>query len=115
MSVEGWSDEAILREMGERLRTERLNRNLTVDEVATRAGVSPVTMYKVESGANHSLKTLLRILRALNLLNRVDALLPDVGVSPIQLAALRGKQRQRASGSRGRRSGSQLDRSWSNE
>ena len=112
MSVEGWSDEAILQEMGERLRTERLNRNLTVEEVAIKAGVSPATMYKVENGANHSLKTLLRILRALNLLNRVDALLPDLGASPIQLAILRGKQRQRASGSRGRRAGPQSDLSW---
>ncbi len=102
MSIESWTDEAILAQVGERIRTERLNRNLTAQEVADYAGVSLATLSKVERGHNHSLKTLLRILRALGLLNRVEALLPDQGPSPIQLARLRGKQRQRATGSRGR-------------
>ena len=102
MGIESWTDEAILSEIGERISTERLNRNLTAQEIANRAGVSLATVYKVERGQNHSLKTLLRILRALRLLNRIETLLPDQGPSPIQLAMLRGKQRQRASGSRRR-------------
>lgn len=102
MGIEAWTDEAILAEIGGRLRTERLNRNLTVEEVADRAGVSAKTVRNVESGENHSVATLLRVLRVLGLLGRVDALVPEPGLSPIQLAKLRGKPRQRATGSRGR-------------
>ncbi len=102
MGFESWTDEAVLGEIGARIQTERLNRNLTAQEVADHAGVSPATVSKVERGRNHSLKTLLRILRALGLLDRVEALLPDQGPSPIQLAKLRGKRRRRATGSRGR-------------
>lgn len=101
MTVDGWSDEAILREVGSRLRTERLNRNLTAEEVADRAGVSEPTLYRLERGENTSLQTLIRVLRALGLLGRIDALVPETPVSPIQLARLQGRERQRASGRRG--------------
>ena len=101
MNIAGWTDDAVLIEIGERIQTERLNRNLTIQEVSDRAGVSVGTISKVERGHNHSLKTLLGILRALGLLSRVEALLPGDGPSPIQLAMLRGKRRQRATGSRG--------------
>ena len=101
MGIEAWSDEAILTEVGVRLRTERLNRNLTIDEIAERAGVADKTVRNVETGENYSVATLLRLLRALGLLGRVDALIPEPGLSPIELAKLRGKQRQRATGRRG--------------
>ena len=102
VDIASWTDEAILGEIGARLQTERLNRNLTAQEIADRAGVSLATIYKVEQGGNHSVRTLVRILRALDLVSRIEALLPDQGPSPIQLAMLRGKQRQRATGRRGR-------------
>jgi hypothetical protein len=44
--------------------------------------------------------TLLGVLRALGRLENLDAFLPDPGPSPIQLAKLQGKERQRASGPR---------------
>jgi transcriptional regulator with XRE-family HTH domain len=100
VGIESWSDEAILVEMGERLRTERLNRNLTIASVAAHAGVSARTLRNVEDGASHSVTTLIRLLRALDLLGRIDALLPEPGLSPIELAKLRGKPRQRATGRR---------------
>jgi len=97
------TDEAILDELGSRLRTERLNQNLTVAELVARSGVAPRTIQNVENGENYSLSTLLGILRALGLLHRIDALLPEPVLSPIELAKLSGKPRQRATGSRGRR------------
>ena len=100
MPIEAWTDEAILGVIGDRLRTERLNRNITARDLADRAGVSLKTYRNVEAGENHSVATLLRILRALGLLPRVDALLPEPGLSPIELAKLGGKQRKRATGTR---------------
>ncbi|MFW2338487.1 MAG: helix-turn-helix domain-containing protein [Acidimicrobiia bacterium] len=107
MSIEELTDEAILEVIGTRLRTERLNRNITARDLAERAGISLKTYRNVEAGENHSVASLLRILRALGLLPRVDALLPEPGLSPIELAKLGGKQRRRATGTRNQR-----DEAW---
>ena len=74
--------------------------HVTARDLADRAGISLKTYRNVEAGENHSVATLLRILRALGLLQRVDALLPEPGLSPIELAKLGGKQRKRATGTR---------------
>jgi putative transcriptional regulator len=111
MQREQWTDSAVLAEIGRRLRRERLNRNVTRAELAERSGVSTSTIQHVESGTNFSMETLIRLLRALGLLDRVDALLPEPGLSPIELAKLRGKERQRASG-RHRRSNSGHTWQW---
>lgn len=96
------SDREILEVLGQRLQRERLNRNMTQEAVAERAGLTRETLAKIEGGTNFSMESLLRIFRTLGLLSRLDALLPEPGVSPIQLAELRGKQRERATGRRGR-------------
>lgn len=93
----GWSDETVLSEVGSRLRRERLDRNLTIAEVAERSGVSERTIRTVEAGHSFTMGTLLALLRTYGLLSRLDALLPDAGPSPIQLAERQGEPRQRAS------------------
>jgi hypothetical protein len=47
--------------------------------------------------ANPRLETLVKLLRALDRLESLDAFLPAPGLSPLQLLELRGKQRRRAS------------------
>ncbi len=96
MTFEGWTDDAILSEIGDRLRRERLNRNLTQQELAERSGISEKTIRKVEDGHNFSAKTLIRLLRAVGLVGRIDALLPAPGLSPVQIARMHGKVRERA-------------------
>ena len=95
------SDKAILAELGERVHRERLNRNTTQVELSRHAGVARTVVQHLESGNGCSLEGLVRILRALGLLDQLDAFLPDPGPSPLQLAKLHGKQRRRASGQRG--------------
>lgn len=102
MDYQSMSDRAIQAVMGERLRRERLNRDMTQPELAERAGISRRTLQKLEAGHSSTVATLLRVLRALALMDRIDALLPDPGPSPIQLAILQGRERQRASGRRKR-------------
>ena len=101
MKLLGMSDKAILAELGERVHRERLNRNTTQVELSRRAGVARTVVQHLESGNGCSLGGLVRILRALGLLDQLDAFLPDPGPSPLQLAKLRSKQRRRASGQRG--------------
>lgn len=97
MSIYGMSDRAIVREIGRRLKKHRLRRNLTQRRLADRAGVSRPTISDLERGKPFEVLTLIRVLRALRSLEAIDAFLPDPGISPLQLAKMRGKERQRAS------------------
>ena len=97
MTIYGMSDQAILAEIGGRLKRRRLNRNLTQEEVADQAGLTRMTVGEFERGASSSMKTLVRILRVLEALEELENFLPDTGPSPLQLAKLQGRQRQRAS------------------
>ncbi|MFV2045328.1 MAG: helix-turn-helix transcriptional regulator [Anaerolineales bacterium] len=97
MSVFGMSDKAILREIGQRLKKVRLRQNLTQELLADRAGVNRTTISEMERGNPFGMLTLIQVLRALRSLDAIDAFLPDPGISPLQLAKMRGRERQRAS------------------
>jgi transcriptional regulator with XRE-family HTH domain len=86
----------ILREMGARLRTYRLQQNLPVEEVAERSGLNRNTIGNAEAGRDPRLSTLVRILRVLGKLEALDAFLPPPPLSPMQLLETKGKPRKRA-------------------
>lgn len=93
------TDERVLTLLGERLLAIRLARNLTQAELAEQAGVSKRTLERLESGAVASqLSSLLRVCRALGLLDRFDLLVPAPAPSPIAQLKRQGKPRRRASG-----------------
>ena len=87
----------ILQEIGARLQVLRLQQNITAAQFAKRAGVSLRTVNRAEAGENTSLETTIRLLRAANRLGALEAFLPVPLVSPLQLAKMRGHERQRAS------------------
>lgn len=94
------SGKAALMLLGSRVQRERLNRNLTQAELAARAGIGTRTVRYLEAGRQTTVETLIRILRALGKLDALDALLPEPGLSPLQLAKLKGRERKRAGGRR---------------
>jgi putative transcriptional regulator len=98
MNFQMMGDEAILREIGERLKQARLQRNMTQATLSDLTGVSRRTIQKTEEGEVSTLKTLIALLRGLRILDQLSLLLPETPLSPIQLAKLRGKVRRRASG-----------------
>lgn len=102
MKIEGIrTDEAILREVGGRLAGRRLARNWTQGEVAEKAGVSKRTVERMESGeVAGRLTGLVRILRALDLLERLDLLVPEVGPEPVEELRMAGRRRKRAAKAR---------------
>lgn len=87
---------AMAAEIGERLKQARLNRNLSQSEVATLAGIARKTVLNAEKG-KVQLDRLIAILMALDLTEQIDLFLPKQEISPLQLAKLEGKKRQRAS------------------
>jgi transcriptional regulator with XRE-family HTH domain len=97
------TDEATLAALGTRLGRTRLERNLTQRELAEQAGVERKAIQRIEAGESVTLTSFIRVLRALGLLEALDQLLPEPVPSPIEQLKLRGRERRRASGSRGRR------------
>ncbi|MDT8369621.1 MAG: helix-turn-helix transcriptional regulator [Longimicrobiales bacterium] len=90
--------DATLAELGDRIRRHRLDRNQTQAELATEAGIGEATLRRMEAGESPTLTNLIRVLRALDHLSGLDAVLPEPTVSPIELARRAGRTRQRASG-----------------
>lgn len=91
------SDKAALKEIGARIARYRLNRNMTQEALAQEAGVSTPTIQRLENGSSSQFSNLIRVLRALKLFENLNSLIPEPAVSPIQLAQMSGKVRQRAS------------------
>lgn len=91
------SDEAILKEVGDRLTQYRLNLDKSQVLLAQEAGVSHRTLIRTEHGQSVQASSLIRILRALRLVENLDALIPESVVSPVQQLKMHGKTRQRAS------------------
>lgn len=97
MKFASMDNAAVLREVGSRVRRERLNQNTTQQDLAVQAGLSRRVIVDLEGGKGCSMSSFIEILRALRKLDQMDAFLPDPGLSPIQLADLQGKKRRRAS------------------
>lgn len=95
VSATATTDEILL-ELGERLRRYRLQQNRTVADVARDAGLSRISVERAERGGHPTLETLVKILRALGRLEALDAFLPPPLVSPLELARMGGRERQRA-------------------
>ena len=97
MKINNLSDAAILAELGLRLARRRVELELTQAELAEQSGISKRTVERLEAGATTQLSTLIRILRFLQLLDGLEALVPEAVPRPLELLKLKGKARQRAS------------------
>jgi transcriptional regulator with XRE-family HTH domain len=90
------TDNAVLEELGRRLAAVRLRRNLPQVALAREAGVSRNTVDRLERGISVDLKLLVRVLRALSLLDSFLAAIPPDEPSPMALLEARGRKRRRA-------------------
>lgn len=90
------TDDAVLAELGVRLRRARLDRGqLTQEQLAAEAGVSTATVARIEAGQSTQTTSLVRVLRQLGLLEGMDRLIPDSYPSPIELLQRGKRSRQR--------------------
>jgi len=110
------SDEEVLREIGRRLARRRVALEFTQAELAEEAGVSKRTLERVEAGESTQTATLIRLLRALELLDALAAALPAPGPRPMELLQRKGKgkERRRASAKK-RREAAGEGWSWGDE
>lgn len=93
------SDNAIAQLLGSRLKSLRLRKNMTQQALAEAAMLSVNSIKALEAGRG-KLASVIAVLRELDALEQLDAFIPDTAISPVQLAKMKGKVRERASGSR---------------
>ncbi|QXB42546.1 helix-turn-helix domain-containing protein [Jonesia denitrificans] len=73
-------------EFGAHVRRARLIEDLSQQEVADRANITRATLTKLETGHGSSLKTLIKVLRALGRDDWLGTLEPIPDISPLRLA-----------------------------
>lgn len=93
-----------LRDLGERLAARRLERNQTQAQLAREAGVALRTIVRLERGESTQLANLVRVLRALELLEplleSLARLAPEPASRPLAQLRRRARERRRASSPR---------------
>ena len=102
MDYYSMTDKALMTELGTRIKSLRLRKNLTQQELSQRTVLSLNTIKSLEEGKG-KITTLIAVLRELKALDGIDNFIPEVTISPIQLSKMRGKKRKRATGSRGKK------------
>ncbi len=90
----------VLRKLGDRMRSKRLQLNITQLECAEKAGVSRRTVQATEAGESIALGKFLAQLEVLQMLPEFEGEISDVLMSPLELAKRKGKQRKRSSKTR---------------
>lgn len=93
------TDKSITKELGRRLRALRLRKNFSQKDVSISTGLSVNAVQTAERGES-KLVTYIKILRTLNSLDSLESFLPEVEISPLELAKREGKMRKRATGTR---------------
>jgi transcriptional regulator with XRE-family HTH domain len=71
--------------LGGRIRSIRLNRNLDQRTTAEKAGISEKALRNLETGRGSTVETLMRVLKALEYLQGIDMLAPEISVNPLDL------------------------------
>ena len=91
------SNEEVLKEIGDRIKEARIEKDITQKEMAGRTELSQRTISNLENGKDVSFSTVIEVLRELGELQKLDILLPEGQVRPTEFVA-QGKKRERASG-----------------
>jgi transcriptional regulator with XRE-family HTH domain len=90
-------DGAVLEELGRRIARRRIDRSWTQAHLAGRAGIGKRTLERIEAGRSTQLVSFVRVLRALDLLDNMDPLIPEAGMRPMDYLKRQGRPRRRAS------------------
>ncbi len=89
MSTDDWQ-----KFVGDQFRAMRIRADLEQTELATRADVSVGAIKNLENGKGSSLRTLIRVCRALRRTDWLEALAPPVTVSPMDMLRKQGQGKE---------------------
>lgn len=97
MNIYKMSDDAIIQTIGDFVKHHRLQQNITQKSLAEKAGINRSTLSDLELGKRCQLITLIQVLRILNKLHVFESFEVKQQISPIKLAEMEMKKRQKAS------------------
>lgn len=92
-------DNLIQQELGARLQKVRKQYGHTQAQLAEAAGIGVATLRRIEDGKDSQLSSWIKILKALEMVNAIDQLLPESFISPMT-EVLGGKRLNNKKGSR---------------
>lgn len=95
------SDNRLIELIGAKVRTLRLNRNMSQASVATGSGVTVSVVQRLEKGAGCTLLNLIKILRGIDGLNLMNEFFKEEPISPRMLAQLANTHKTRKRASKG--------------
>ena len=90
------SDSAIVAQIGNFVKKNRLQKNITQAKLAEMAGLNRWTISQIENGESITLASLIQILRAVDSLHVLSAFEFSDEISPLEYAKLKKKQKVRA-------------------
>lgn len=82
------TNDAIMRQIGSKLKELRIEKNMKQAELADASGVSVFTISSIENGKTTSLLTIVQLLRALEHLDYLNSFFQEETISPIAYAKL---------------------------
>lgn len=94
------TDALVVKTLCASLKQMRLNQNLSQDDLATRSGLSRITISRMETGKAINLLTMVQVMRALGKLDLFNYLNIEPEISPLQVMEERSKYRKKASPSK---------------
>lgn len=95
MDVYALTDDAIMRQIGSKLKELRIINGMKQTELSQASGVSVFTISAVENGKSTSLLTIIQILRALENLDYLNQFFQQQEMSPIAYAKLMEKNKRK--------------------
>lgn len=95
--IYGMSNAEIIMTLGKRFKDYRISMQLTQRELADRCGISLLTLRKFETGqaANITMSTFIALLREVRELDSLKDILPELPVSPYDMAKMEKKKPMR--------------------
>ena len=81
------NETAVLKELGERIRQQRILRNYTQSQFAQKCGLSISTITRIENGEDSKLSNLFRVLSALDMQENLETLVPKKTINYKQIYA----------------------------
>jgi len=87
----GTSTEALLADLGQRVRDQRIRLGYSQEDLARLANVSTRSIHHLETGGSSTTATLVKVLKAMDVADDLKAIAPLPSVSP--MAALRQNKR----------------------
>lgn len=94
------NNEFILKELGKRIQETRIATRLSQKDFSDIAGLSVGSISRIESGQSTTMENFLKVLRALDLLQGLDLLIPEQEIKPSDLLDAGGKRWKRVTSAR---------------